>query len=243
MKPIIEFSDVVFSYGQGNVLEDISFQVYEDEFFGIIGPNAGGKSTLLKLMLGLLSPARGRITILGDNPFRVRSRIGYVPQYPSYRRDFPISVADVVVMGRLGLSSMAGGYSRRDRDIALEVMRALDLDDIAGRQVDSLSGGQMQRMLIARALACEPGILILDEPTANIDIRGEEDIFALLKKYQQHMTIIVVSHDIGFISAYVDRVGCLNRTLVCHETGAISGSTIEELYGAPVRMIDHAHSM
>ena len=122
-------------------------------------------------------------------------------------------------------------------------MQALELDDMAGQQVATLSGGQTQRMLIARALACEPKILILDEPTANIDIKGEEDIFALLKKYQEHMTIIVVSHDIGFISAYVDRVGCLNRTLVCHETGAISGKTIEELYGAPVRMIDHAHKL
>lgn len=243
MKPVIEFSNVDFSYGHVNVLEDINFQVYEDEFFGLIGPNAGGKSTLLKLMMGMLLPDQGRIKILNNSPLKVRSRIGYVPQFPSFRRDFPISVADVVIMGRLGIASMAGGYSVRDREYARSVMQALELEDMAGHQVATLSGGQTQRMLIARALACEPDILILDEPTANIDIKGEEDIFAQLKKYQEHMTIIVVSHDIGFISAYVDRVGCLNRTLVCHETGAISGKTIEELYGAPVRMIDHAHSL
>jgi len=243
LKPVIEFSNVGFSYGHGNVLKDISFQVYEDEFFGLIGPNAGGKSTLLKLMMGMLQPDHGRIRILDNTPLKVRSRIGYVPQFPSFRRDFPISVADVVIMGRLGIASMAGGYSTRDREYARSVMQALELEDLAGQQVATLSGGQTQRMLIARALACEPDILILDEPTANIDIKGEEDIFAQLKKYQEHMTIIVVSHDIGFISAYVDRVGCLNRTLVCHETGAINGRTIEELYGATVRMIDHAHSL
>ena len=242
MKSIIECTHVSFSYGQARVLEDINLSVQEDEFFGLIGPNAGGKSTLLKLFLGLLKPDEGEIKILKRSPGEVRSRIGYVPQFPSYRRDFPICVGDVVVMGRLGLASMTGAYSKADRERAQTAMRALELEDIADRQVSSLSGGQVQRMLIARALASEPEVLILDEPTANIDIRLEEDIFALLKKYKEHMTIIVVSHDIGFISAYVDRVGCLNKTLVCHETGEITGHTIEELYGAPVRMIDHAHS-
>lgn len=242
MKPVIECKKVSFYYDQATVLENIDLDIYEDEFFGLIGPNAGGKSTLLKLMLGLLIPDVGVIRILDRPPREVRSRIGYVPQFASYRRDFPITVEDVVVMGRLGVTSMIGGYSKRDRESALTALRALELEDISRRQVSSLSGGQIQRMLIARALASEPEILILDEPTANIDIRIEEDIFALLRKFKEHMTIIVVSHDIGFISSYVDRVGCLNRTLVCHDTGEITGKTIEELYGAPVRMIDHAHS-
>lgn len=243
MKPVVEFTDVSFSYGHADVLTEINLYVNEDEFFGLIGPNAGGKSTLLKLMLGVLVSDRGGIKILGYDPREARSHVGYVPQFPSFRRDFPITVQDVVVMGRLGVSTMIGGYTNADRNCARDAMEALELNDIAGRQVNTLSGGQVQRMLIARALASEPEILVLDEPTANIDIRAEEDIFALLKKYKEHMTIIVVSHDIGFISAYVDRVGCLNRTLVCHETGAISGKTIEELYGAPVRMIDHAHKL
>ena len=109
------------------------------------------------------------------------------------------------------------------------------------RQVGELSGGQLQRVLIARALVCQPEILILDEPTANVDMRIEEDIFSLLKNYSDHMTIIVVSHDIAFISGYVDRVACLNRTLVCHNTESISGKMIEELYDAPVKMIHHHH--
>lgn len=241
MKRVIEFQDVSFSYGQVMVLDNITLSVMEEEFFGLIGPNGGGKSTLLKLLLGILSPDRGRICVFGRAPEEIRSRMGYVPQFASYRRDFPISVEDVVVMGRLGVSSRLGGYSRQDREYARSAMQALELDAIAGQQVSTLSGGQAQRMLIARALASEPEILILDEPTANIDIKAEEDIYSLLNKYNEHMTIIVVSHDIGFISSYVDRVGCLNRTLVCHNTGDISGRTIEELYGATVKMIDHAH--
>ena len=241
MKRTIEFKDISFSYGQAPVLENINLCVQEEEFFALIGPNAGGKSTLLKILLGAISPDKGKVTVYGKTPGEARCRIGYVPQFPSYRRDFPITVEDVVIMGRLGVSSAFGGYSRKDCVCARQAMLALELEDIARQQVSTLSGGQMQRMLIARALASEPEILILDEPTANIDIRAEEDIFTLLNQYNEHMTIIVVSHDIGFISSYVDRVGCLNKTLVCHETGDISGKTIEELYGAPVKMIDHSH--
>jgi zinc transport system ATP-binding protein len=120
-------------------------------------------------------------------------------------------------------------------------MKALQIEHLQDRPVGALSGGQLQRVLIARALVCQPEILILDEPTANIDIPSEENIFALLKNYSEHMTIIVVSHDVAFISSYVDRVACLNRTLVCHTTESISGKMIEELYQAPVRMIDHHH--
>jgi zinc transport system ATP-binding protein len=238
---IIEYRDVNFSYGEVPVLQDINLTIVAEEFFALIGPNAGGKSTLLKLLLGILKPDRGSIRVFGRPPSAAHTRIGYVPQFPTYRRDFPINVGDVVLMGRLGITSRYGAYSRQDRDGARAAMAALELEEISHKQVATLSGGQLQRMLIARALACEPEILILDEPTANIDIKAEEDIFALLKKYNERMTIIVVSHDVGFISAYVDRVGCLNRTLVCHNTEDISGRTIEELYGGPVRMIDHAH--
>lgn len=239
--PVVEIHGVSFSYGDNLVLENIDLAVNRGEFFGIIGPNASGKSTLLRLMLGLLQPDRGDIRILGTGPDAARTRIGYVPQHPGYRREFPVCVRDVVLMGRIGVTNTLGRYSQRDHDCAMEAMRAVQVDDIAGRPVAGLSGGQAQRMLIARALACEPEILILDEPTSNIDLRAEESIFALLKQYNARMTIIVVSHDVAFISSYVDRVGCLNRTLVCHTTGELSGKSIEELYGADVRMIQHTH--
>lgn len=242
MKNVIEIENVSFAYTRAPVLRDVTLIVPAGEFLGIVGPNAGGKSTLIKLILGLLQPDSGTIRVLEKDPVQARPHIGYVPQYPTFsRRDFPINVVDTVLMGRLGFSSHLGGYSKADREIANEAMLAVEISDIAKRPIGALSGGQLQRVLIARALACKPEILILDEPTANIDMRVEEDIFGLLKQYNEHMTIMVVSHDIGFISGYVDRVACLNQTLVCHATDEISGKTIEELYGAPVRMIHHSH--
>ena len=244
MNPVINIDNVSFTYTREPVLKNVSLAIADEEFLGIVGPNAGGKSTLIKLILGLIEPDSGTIKVLDQSPDESRSHIGYVPQYPTFsRRDFPINVRDTVLMGRLGISNWYGGYSREDHNIAKDAMYAVEVLDIADRPIGSLSGGQLQRVLIARALACKPEILILDEPTANIDMRVEEDIFGLLKQYNDHMTIIVVSHDIGFISGYVDRVACLNQTLVCHTTAEISGKTIEELYGLPVKMIHHEHSI
>jgi zinc transport system ATP-binding protein len=237
MNSVIELRDVNFSYNHVPVLEDISFTVEEEEFFGIIGPNAGGKSTLLKLILGLYKPDTGTVRIFSRQPEKERRRIGYVPQHPGFNRDFPVTVREVVSLGQLG-TRMTTIQAAQHFDAA---MTAVKLDEIAGRQISTLSGGQLQRVLIGRALACAPEILILDEPTANIDIPTEEDIFGLLKKYNEQMTIIVVSHDIAFISGYVDRVACLHHHLVCHRTEEISGKTIEDLYGASMKMIDHQH--
>jgi len=241
MPAVVTLDNVSFSYNKIPVVKDITLSIKEEEFLGIVGPNAAGKSTLLKLILGLLEPDEGSISVMGMLPDYGRSRIGYVPQFSSFSRDFPIDVLETVLMGRLGNTRWYGSFLKEDKSIALQAMEAVEIADIKNQSVGSLSGGQLQRVLIARALACQPEILILDEPTANIDIRVEEDIFGLLKQYNDHMTIIVVSHDIGFISGYVDRVACLNQTLVCHNTEEISGKTIEELYGAPVRMIQHTH--
>ncbi len=238
---IINIDNVSFSYGHIPVVRDINLAVGEGEFLGVIGPNAGGKSTLLKLILGLLQPDIGEIRLFGNRPDKGCSRIGYVSQYPAFPRDFPINVRDTVLMGRVGETRWYGGYTQADKEIAINTLKAVEIDDISNQTIDSLSGGQLQRVLIARALASRPDILILDEPTANIDMRAEEDIFGLLKQYNDYMTIIVVSHDIGFISAYVDRVACLNETMLCHTTSEISGKTIEELYGTPVNMIHHTH--
>ena len=241
MTETVKFENVTFAYDRSPVLENVTFSVAAGEFFGLIGPNAAGKSTLLKLVLGLLDPQRGQVQVLGSLPRLARQRIGYVPQFPTFTRNFPISVLQMVLLGRLGMGRTAGPFNAEDRALAGKALRAVEIESLGNTPIGELSGGQLQRALIARALVCEPELLILDEPTANIDVRAEEDIFALLRGYSAHMTIIVVSHDIAFISGYVDRVGCLNRTLVCHATGEISGRTIEELYGAPVRRILHAH--
>lgn len=249
MDRIIDIRSMNFSYGGTPTLSGINLQVDEGEFLGIVGPNAGGKSTLLKLILGMLEPQSGSIRVLGDTPRVSRRRLGYVPQYPSFPRDFPITVEQVVQLGRLGLWQKAGWWqslmpSRISSDDAEAVRLALqevEAENIARRQIGSLSGGQLQRVLLARALVSEPRILILDEPTANIDQRLEGEIFDLLQRLNERMTILVVSHDVAFISSYVKRVACVSGTLVCHQTDAVDGAVIQELYGENVRMIAHSH--
>jgi zinc transport system ATP-binding protein len=237
----ISLRGISFSYGGPQVLEDISLEVAEGDFLGVVGPNAGGKSTLLKIILGLLQPDSGEVRVLGRPPLEVRRQIGYVPQYPEFRRDFPITVKEAVLMGRIGHGGLFGGYSRTDREITGRVLEETEVSDLASRRISTLSGGQLQRVLVARALACQPRILILDEPTANIDLRVESEIFELLKEISRRMTIVVVSHDVGFVSRYVNRVACLAQTLMCHHTSAIDGKIINELYGMDVRMVEHLH--
>lgn len=239
--PVIRIADLSFSFGLAPVLRGINLEVAKGEFLGLVGPNAGGKSTLLKLVLGLLRPQSGHIEVLGTTPREARRRVGYVPQYPSFQRDFPVSVEQVVLMGRLGLTPALGWYRRADRAAARLALREVEAADLARRRIGTLSGGQLQRVLLARALVGEPEVLILDEPTANIDQRVEGDIFDLLAALNARLTILVVSHDIAFISSYVGRVACLNRTLVCHRTDAIDGDLVHRLYGESVRSVAHTH--
>jgi zinc transport system ATP-binding protein len=238
--PAIELQDLSFAYDTTTVLEEINLQVREGEFLGIVGPNAGGKTTLLKLIMGLLEPHAGSLRIQGNTPAKTRHCLGYLPQHPTFPRDFPITVEHAVLMGRVGPFS-PGYHSRSDRQAAHSALREVEAEDLLKRRIGSLSGGQLQRVLLARALVGDPRILILDEPTANIDQRVEGDIFELLKQLNERMTILVVSHDVGFISSYVSRVACVNRTLICHQTDAIDGQVIQELYGEHVRMVAHRH--
>lgn len=241
MSGAIELDRVSFSYGGPLVLEDIDLVVEEGEFLGIVGPNASGKSTLLKVVLGLLRPTAGSVQVFGRKPADSRHAIGYVPQFATFRRDFPILVEDMVLLGRLGATRAVGRYAADDRAAAERVMREAQVWDVRAAPIGTLSGGQLQRALVARALATDPKLLVLDEPTSNIDVLAEADIFQLFRSLNARMTIVVVSHDVGFITQYVHRVACLNRTLVCHPTGAITGEVIAQLYGTPVRLIDHGH--
>jgi zinc transport system ATP-binding protein len=247
--PVIEVRGLDFSYGRVPTLSGIDLQVDAGEFLGIVGPNAGGKSTLLKLILGLLEPQSGELRVLGRSPRAASRLLGYVPQHPSFSRDFPITVEQVVQLGRLGMTH--NGTAHRalwpqwltvaDREAVRRALAEVEAEELAKRQIGTLSGGQLQRVLLARALVGEPRILILDEPTANIDQRLEGEIFDLLQGLNTRLTILVVSHDVAFISRYVTRVACVNRTLVCHRTDAIDGAVIQDLYWQPVRMIAHAH--
>lgn len=238
---IVSFQKVDFSYNSVPVLEGVSFAIYDKSFISIVGPNAGGKTTLLKLMLGLLNPSRGTIEVFGMPPERARSLIGYMPQHVQFDTSFPVTVLDVVLMGRLGNGTRFGPYGKKDRAICIEALRRLEMHDAWKHPFGALSGGQRQRVLIARALATEPKLLLLDEPTSNVDVAVETELFELLNALSKTTTVIVVSHDLGFVSQYVQRVVCVNRTVAVHPTAAITGEMISDLYGAAVRMVQHDH--
>lgn len=236
---VIEIDQVEFAYDKHLALEDISLVVREGDFLGIVGPNGSGKTTLLKIILGLIHPAKGFVRVFGKAPEQARHLIGYVPQRAELDPSFPISVMDVVLIGRLGRTPLLGWYRKEDREAAQEAMQELEVDELGNRRFGTLSGGQKQRVLIARALAGKPKMLILDEPTTSIDGRVEQDIYHLLKMLNEKVTIILVSHDLGFISTYVNRVACVNRSLVCNPIQDITSDVIEACYKSSVHMIKH----
>jgi len=239
----VTFSDVSFSYNGAPVLEAVNFMIPTRSFTSLVGPNAGGKTTLLKLMLGLLKPDRGRVEIFGMPPVPARPRIGYMPQHIQFDPHFPVNVLDVALMGRLGNGRGIGPYRQADRDAALEALQRLEMDSLWNRPFTALSGGQRQRVLIARALASQPELLLLDEPTANVDMAVETELFELLHALSATLTIVVVSHDLGFVSQYVERVVCVNRRVIVHPTAAVTGAVISSLYGGDVRMVNHRHGL
>jgi zinc transport system ATP-binding protein len=239
----IEFDGVGFAYGEQAVLEHVSLRVPKGEFLALIGPNGGGKSTMIKLALGLLEPTAGSVSVLGVAPRRAASRVGYVPQFSRFAHDFPISVRETVLLGRLGRRAWWLPLNRRDRQAADDALAETDVLDLAARSIASLSGGQLQRVLLARALATEPEILLLDEPTAHVDTLSERNLFDRLAEFGKRMTIVVVSHDVGLVSRYVGNVACLNHTLLCHTTVPLQPGMLEQLYGAPVRLVDHVHGV
>jgi zinc transport system ATP-binding protein len=240
---LITFENVNFSYDGTPVLEDVTFTIQERTFISIVGPNAGGKTTLLKLMLGLLKPSQGIIEIFGQSPEKARPRIGYMPQYVQFDPNFPVNVLDVVLMGRLGNGACFGPYGQADKEIALEALHKLEMDKLRNRPFKALSGGQRQRVLIARALAAEPELLLLDEPTSNVDMAVETELFELLHSMSENITIVVVTHDLGFVSQYVEKVVCVNRRVMVHPTSAVTGEVISALYESDVRMVRHNHGI
>jgi zinc transport system ATP-binding protein len=240
-EPVIAIKGVSFAYNSDPVLEDVTLSIGDREFVSLVGPNGGGKTTLLKLMLGLLVPTTGKIAVFGKNPVLARPRIGYMPQHAQVDPKFPASVIDVALMGRVCKGSNIGPYRKADRAAAAKALQQVDLYDYRNRPFADLSGGQRQRALIARALAAEPDLLLLDEPTANLDVRVEGELYELLKTLNERLTIVLVSHDLGFVSQFVKSVVCVKRRVVVHPTSEITGEVIREMYGADVRMVRHDH--
>jgi zinc transport system ATP-binding protein len=238
-KEVVRLEDVWVQYNGVPILEGINLAIEQDDFLGIIGPNGGGKTTLLKIILGLISPSRGKVSVLGKPPEKSRSKIGYVPQHNLFDRDFPISVGDVVLMGRYGKSGLFRRYSSEDRRATQDALQTVGMLDYKERQMGKLSGGELQRIFIARALVAEPKLLLLDEPTASVDPAMQTEFYELLEKLKRQMAIVLVSHDISAVSVYVDKLACLNRQLHYHGSKEITSEILEATYKCPVQMIAH----
>lgn len=235
----IEIQNLSYRYSETISLEGINLNVPHGDFLGIIGPNGGGKTTLLKCIVGILNGYKGQIKIQGQNNKKMLKAMGYVPQHSTFLDDFPASVEEVVTMGSLGEPRLFGWFRKRDKEKADAIVELVGLKELIKRRVGQLSGGERQRLMIARALVNDPQILLLDEPTASLDTSFGQDLYELLLELNKTITIILVSHDIGVISRYVKTIACVNRRLFTEGTKEISEKMLEQTYKCPVDLIAH----
>lgn len=237
---VMEVAHLVVERGGHVVLDDISFTLREGDVAAIIGPNGGGKTSFLMTILGLIQPKSGSIQIFGRSPVSARSRIGYVPQMHTFDFTYPMTVLDMVLTARLGrIPGLVKRYRPEDYLAARSALAAMDMTGYEKRPIAELSGGEQQRAVISRALAGEPDLLVLDEPTVYVDGPTGERLMTLLENLRSTMTVLMVTHDISAISGHVNRVACLNRKLFTHDTDRITGDMVAAAYGCPVELITH----
>ncbi|MGD9149426.1 MAG: ABC transporter ATP-binding protein [Desulfobacterales bacterium] len=243
--PIVEMNNVSFAYNGQTALQDVSLEIRSGDFIAMIGPNGGGKTTLLKLMLGLLKPDRGTVRVTGQSTQKASTSIGYVPQDVHINRSFPITALDVVLMGKLEPKKRWARKTTSNRQEAMTALERMEMAPLAEKKIGELSSGQCQRVFIARALVTEPQLLLLDEPTASIDTKGQAEFFEMLKDLNRDVTIVVVSHDLLAVSRYVKSVACVNRVLHYHNQAEITGEMLETMYPCaaddtcPVELLAH----
>ncbi|MEF2231245.1 MAG: ABC transporter ATP-binding protein [Pseudodesulfovibrio sp.] len=247
-EPVIELKDVTLSLGGAPILENVNLTVERGDFLAVLGPNGGGKSTLLKIMLGLIRPDSGMVRVLGETPGATGGRIGYLPQFTHVSGSFPITVIDAVRMGlvRPGLGGVAmAGRSGQEATRAAKALERVNMLDQKDRRLAGLSGGQKQRVFIARALVDDPELLLLDEPTASVDTASRNSLFRLLAELNREITVVMVSHDISSLASGVKSVACVNRTLHFHKAPEITGDMFKMSYGGdgenccPVELVTH----
>lgn len=241
---VIEVTNLNFSYDGEPVLRDVNFALRRGDFAAVIGPNGGGKTTLMRLILGLLKPDSGKITLFGQSIDQGIMNVGYVPQIININRDFPINVQDVVLMGKVS-RSWRRSYSKEDKARARECLEIMGVEEFAAQRIGHLSGGQRQRVFIARALMDKPELLILDEPTASIDHAGQEALYCLLDRLNAKITILVVSHDLLAISPHIKSIACVNRCLHYHYGNELTPDLLAVMYPGqtaahcPVEVLAH----
>lgn len=221
---IISIDKLFFKYEEEFVLENINLEIKKKDFLTILGPNGGGKTTLLKLILGINPLQKGSIKIFGNKLNDELSNIAYVPQNTNINLNFPISTIEVVMMGQNDIKQRFFGYKKHEKQKALEALEKVNMHEFAKSKISALSGGQRQRVLIARALFCNPKILLLDEPTSNIDIKGCEQVYEVLKKLNEDITIVVISHDISIVLKYASKAVYINKRLTYHDLSKMKDS-------------------
>ena len=236
MAKIIEVQSAWVGYNQEIILKDINISISDLDFIGVIGPNGGGKTTLLKLLLGELKPVRGSISY---NPLTPNeSLFGYLPQLVNIDKKFPITVLEVVLSGLMGKKGVAGRYTSADKRLALNMLNRIGIEHLKDKAIGELSGGQLQRTFLSRALISHPRLLVLDEPNTFVDNKFEKELYELLKELNKEMAIIMVSHDLGTITSHVKTIACVNRQLHYHPSNSITSEQLAA-YDCPIQIIAH----
>ncbi len=238
MSKILEIKSVFAGYNDELILKDVSLDIFDDDFIGIIGPNGGGKTTLLKVILGLIKPIRGDVKLCDDLKTERNNRIGYLPQQNKIDKKFPITVRDVVLSGLIFGSGLFLKHSKEDKTKVDEILNRLGIISLKKLPIGELSGGQMQKVLLARAIVSSPRLLILDEPNTFVDNQFEGELYAILNELNKEMAIVIVTHDVGTISSYVKTIACVNRGLHYHKSNKISEEQLA-LYNCPIKLISH----
>ncbi len=236
---IIKIENMSAGYEKKTVLQNINLEITEKDFLGIIGPNGGGKTTLMKVILGLLEPTEGKITYYDNGILTERQEIGYLPQYNSIDKKFPISVYEVILSGLNRQKNLFRRFTKEHHERVKETISMMGLEGMENKPIGQLSGGQMQRALLGRAIVSDPKAIILDEPNTYIDKRFEARLYSLLEEINKERTIILVSHDIGSVLQNVKSIACVNGTLDYHPQSEVSAEWIEEKLQCPIELLGH----
>lgn len=233
-RALISLENISAGYDGKPVLKDVNMEVLPGDFIGVIGPNGGGKTTLIKVILGLLKPMTGKVDYHLDN----NEAIGYLPQFNQIDHKFPITVLDVILSGKSGKKKLLFGHQKSDKKEAVRLLENMGVEHLIDESIGELSGGQMQRVFLARALISNPQVLILDEPNTYVDNKFEGELYEMLREYNKRMSIIMVSHDVGTISAYVKTIACVNESLHYHRSNVITEKQLAS-YNCPIQLVTH----